>query len=580
MPKVSSVGLEDRLEAARRVIEAKFLGAGEVLSQALEGIGALIAALDDLTGALDETAIAATVGELKDAADKLSALPDDHRARRTVVSDLDRGRAELAPCIADMRQHLAYMRAFTMIIKITAGGIAEADAEFGVFAQEISSRIESGRAELDSLHQELDGLKTPIATVARLGEAMAARCDDLIPLVPNELMSSAQVIGQHHTQIAAAANAASELARNIRKQVGRILAALQIGDITRQRIEHVQSGLTLIAQAFDPLPSDQRHRAGALVQTLLAAQLGDTMQDYDREVGKIVMSMEGLAADARSLLKLRDLASGQGADATTGVLQTLKTRLAEAQGFVDEIEATELDVLRTGQATGDAARILASRLAAIQTMKSDVQYMALNTTLKSCRIGEAGRPLATIAVELRAHAGYLEKTADKGLATLNTLIADAAQLIHEDATIGEGRLPQGSAARAANEALGAAAHRIGRASDQSDRDLLRLAERGEAVLALLNRPTGRTLQEDIGQALDGVAAELVELAQDAQACDADIQEPVSTLLNRLYSGYTMVQERSVQDAFVKAWNIGASMSASCETVAAPIVEESLDDVLF
>jgi hypothetical protein len=363
--------------------------------------------------------------------------------------------------------------------------------------------------------------------------------------------------------------------------VGRILAALQIGDITRQRIEHVQSGLAMIDTAFGVLADDPRRRASVLVQMLLAAQLGDTIQDYEREIGKIVASMEDLASNARALLKLRDLASGRGAGATTGVLQTLKMRLTEAQGLVDEIEASELEVLRTGQATGDAARILAGRLAAIQTMKSDVQYMALNTTLKSCRIGEAGRPLATVAVELRAHAGHLDTIANKGIDTLNLLTAAAAQLIEAGSSDGEGAAPQGSAAKTANEALGAAARRVGRASDQSDRDLLCLAERGEAVLALLNNSPDRyALQDDIGHALEGVAVDLADLAKDAQACDPDIQAPVSTLLSQLHAGYTMVQERTVHEAFLQAWNIEAPSSVAASSVAEPGAEAALDDILF
>jgi len=581
IPLIGNAELADRLEAARRVIEVKFLSAGEVLSEAVDGIGALITALDDLTGALDQTAIAATVSDLTDAAGKLNALPDHHRARRTVVSELDRRRAEFGPCLSDMRQSLAYMRAFTMNIKITAGGIAQADAEFGVFAHEISVCIEAGRAELDRLQQELDALQTPIATAARHGEAMAARCDDLIPLVPDQLTASAQLIGEHHKQIATAAGVAAELARDIRKRVGRILAALQIGDITRQRIEHVQSGLALITESLGALSGDQYARASALVQMLLAAQLGDAMQDFDREVGQIMASMGGLASDARALLKLRDLAYGQGADAATGVLQTLKQRLAQAQALVDEIESTEREVLRTGRITGDAAQILAGRLAAIQTMKSDVQYMALNTTLKSCRIGEAGRPLTTIAVELRAQAGYLEQVANKGIATLNMLIAAAAQLIQEGASADEGPVSQGSAAQAANQALGAAAHRIGQASDRSDSDIARLAERGEAVLALLNRSTGRFgFQEEIGAALDGVAEELATLAEGAQPCEPDIQEAVATLLSVLYAKYTMVQERSVQDAFLEAWNVGAPPPGAPQAPETSVPSASLDDILF
>jgi len=564
------------MESARRVIELKFLSAGEVLSDAVDGIGALINALDDLTGALDPAAIAATAQDLHDAAGKLTALPVHHLEQRSIVSDLDRHRAGLGASLADMRQSLAYMRAFTMNIKITAGGIAEADAEFGIFAQEMSNRIETGRAEVDGLHRELEALKKPILDVSSHGATLAARCGELIPLVPNELISSAGVIREHHARIAAATTSSAALARDIRKKVGRILAALQIGDITRQRIEHVQAGLLMIDQLDRGLSADQRARAAALIQRLMAEQLGDAMNDFDREVSEIVASMSGLAGDARALLKLRDLAYGEGGDSQNGFLRVLARRLEQATALVEEIETTEREVLKTGHASGDAAQILANRLAAIQTMKADVQYMALNTTLKSCRIGEAGRPLSTIAVELRAQAGHLEQIANQSLQTLNKLIA-AAQALIQDRPGQEGYT---SAAQEANAALSAAARRICDASDRTETDIVRLAERGGSVLELLNRSTGRFgFKEEIGAALDLVAADLANLAKDAAPCREDIEGVVAGILGKVSASYTMAQERTVHDAFVEAWNV------TTEDKVGPVVEASpekneLEDVLF
>jgi hypothetical protein len=569
--------LLEQMEAARRVIELKFLSAGEVLSEAVEGIGALITALDDLTGALDPAAIAATVQDLQDAAGKLTALPAHNLQQRSIVSDLDRHRVVLGASLADMRQSLAYMRAFTMNIKITAGGIAEADAEFGIFAQEMSSRIESGRAEVDSLHCELEALKRPIADVASHGAMLATRCGELIPLVPNELIASASVIREHHNRIAAATASSAALARDIRKKVGRILAALQIGDITRQRIEHVQAGLVMIDQLHQDLSADQSARAAALIQKLMAEQLGDAMSDFDREVSEIVASMSGLAGDARALLQLRDLAYGEGGDSQNGFLQVLARRLEQANALVEEIEATEREVLKTGHASGDAAQILAGRLAAIQTMKADVQYMALNTTLKSCRIGEAGRPLSTIAVELRAHAGYLEQIANQSLQTLNKLIAAAAALVEDR----PGQAGYTSAAQEATVALSAAARRICDASDRTETDIVRLAERGGSVLELLNRSTGRFgFQEEIGEALDLVAADLANLAADAAPCGEDIQDALAGVLAKLGVSYTMAQERAVHEAFVELWNISSIPQKETPGSNALSEGDELESVLF
>jgi hypothetical protein len=565
------------MESARRVIELKFLSAGEVLSEAVEGIGALITALDDLTGALDPAAIAATAQDLQDAAGKLTALPARHMKQRSIVSDLDRHRAGLGASLDDMRQSLAYMRAFTMNIKITAGGIAEADAEFGIFAQEMSNRIETGRAEVDGLHRELEALKKPIADVSIYGATLATRCGELIPLVPNELISSANVIREHHNRIAAATASSAAVARDIRKKVGRILAALQIGDITRQRIEHVQAGLVLIDQLDPRLSADQRARAAALIQRLMAEQLGEAMQDFDREVSEIVASMSGLAGDAGALLKLRDLAYGEGGDGQNGFLRVLARRLEQAGALVEEIETTEREVLKTGHASGDAAQILAGRLAAIQTMKADVQYMALNTTLKSCRIGEAGRPLSTIAVELRAQAGYLEQIANQSLQTLNKLIAAAEALVQDR----PGQAGYRSAAEEATAALGAASRRICDASDRTETDILRLAERGGSVLDLLNRSTGRFgFQEEIGEALDLVAADLANLATDAAPCGKDIEGAVAVILGKLSASYTMAQERTVQEAFVGAWKITSSTYKVASFVPEILNKNQMEDVLF
>jgi hypothetical protein len=203
--------------------------------------------------------------------------------------------------------------------------------------------------------------------------------------------------------------------------------------------------------------------------------------------------------------------------------------------------------------------------------------MALNTTLKSCRIGEAGRPLSTIAVELRAHAGYLEQIANQSLTTLNKLIAAAAALIQDRP--GQGGYT--SAAEEATAALGAAARRICDASDRTETDILRLAERGGSVLELLHRSTGRFgFQEEIGEALDRVAADLANLAREAEPCGDDIVDVTAGVLAKLSASYTMSQERALHEAFSKAWGIEANAQSAARQPISSDNENDLEDVLF
>jgi hypothetical protein len=573
--------LIERLESARGVIEARFLATGDVLAEALDGIGALVTKLDELTHALGPETIAATTRQLGDAAAKLRALPRQQSQRRAGIDRLSELRADLATRIGDMRQSLAYMRAFTVSIKITAGGIAHADAEFGVFAQEIALRVESGRAEVDLLDRHLAALKLELREAAQRAEALAQRCAAMIPAVPDQLLASAALMAEHSRRTAAATADAGTLAREVRRKVARMLSALQIGDITRQRVEHVQTGIALLEIDEAVTPPVAAARMRAVLATLLAAQLEAALSDFRREVTELRLGLAGLAQDADALLRLRDAAYGQNAGGGAGgMLRGLEQRVAGAVGLVTDIEQATAQVQETGHAAARAAQVLSDRLAAVQAMKSDVLYMALNTTLKSARLGEAGLPLSTIATELRTQAGILESIANSSVVTLQSLIAITRELVGAQTCSQGGDAADGQTGAAPGAALLAAVERITEAGDRTERDVAGLAALGEAVIGLLARSTDRVaFQDEVGDALSKVAEELRARAADAEPCTDAIEAPLQALFAQLGGIYTMAQERDIQAAIAAAFGVGPAAPERPDAPIAP-VSDDLEDMLF
>jgi hypothetical protein len=316
---------------------------------------------------------------------------------------------------------------------------------------------------LGALHTELRAAGGNTGTLA---QDFAA----IIPAVPDQLAAGAQAMAAHRGRIAAATWQAAALARDVRKTTGRILGALQIGDISRQRVEHVQAGVALL-QLDDPAFSeDQKARMRPVLAALLAAQLQAALDDFSREVAAISAGLTGLAQDAAALMRLRDLASGGDEGGSGSALKTLEGQVAAAAGKVADIEAAASLAQVTGRHAAAAARQLSDRLDAVQAMKADVFFMAMNTTLKSARLGDVGRPLSTIAVELRSHAEALDATAAHCVAALTVLSRAAAELAGDDIAEDEG-------ARAA--LLGAVAQ-IKRAGESTAKDLVTLATQGEA----------------------------------------------------------------------------------------------------
>jgi hypothetical protein len=562
-----------RLEAARQAVEGKFLEAGDVLSQAVQGVGELITALDRLTAGLDPETVRATTAELTAAAASLRALPDSHADRRARIDGLVQASDGLSGRIDDMRQHLAYLRVFAINIKITSGGIAAAGPEFALFAQEIYDCIELGRTQLDAFVSNLMILDGALRSALIHEQDLTRHCAELVPAVPDGLMSSAAAVAAHHQSIASVAQSVADLARKVQKKVGGALAALQIGDITRQRIEHVQAGLDLIEriEGDEALDDDQRERLETFVRGLLAAQLAATAQDFHRDVSRIADNMAGMAGDAGEILRLKDLAYGRSDSGDGGFLRGLENNVGQALGLVDKMDAGDRTAENVGHSAAAAARELTERIAGIQTIRADVQMMALNTTLKCSRIGDTGKPLGVIAIELRQHASHLETSAGHTLTALHDLSAKADDLGRGD---GESELApaEGESSQAAN-VLNGAINRIRKAGDAMELDLVAVAQQGSTVVDSLRRAAGRLdFQREIGVILDQAAGELATMAGPDAVRTDDIVAVLGPLLAKLAKSYTMAQEREVHQALVGDLALAAAPAA--------VVQSDPDDVLF
>lgn len=553
------------LEQARGAIEGRFLEVGDVLSRIVDGANVLIDSLDRTRDRITGDTVRAATNQLTDASMRLRSLPESLRERRDRIGDLMRAGGDLTVHIEDMRQHLAYLRVFGVNIKITSGGIAEAGPEFAIFAQEICDCIELGRGQLDTFRADLAKLDEVLSTAVAHEERLRRRCEELVPAIPDALVSEASAVSAHQATVAEISSNVGELARGLRKKIGAVLGALQIGDITRQRIEHVQHGLVLLetfaeAQA---LPAEARGRLDGFMRRLLAAQLAATTRDFQTEVSRIGHNVSAIAGDADQIMRLRDHAQGRASDGEGSFLAGLEASLVQASALVQDIDAGERLAEEVSRSAASAAHALATQIQAIQNMRADVQMMALNTTLKCARIGETGKPLGVIAIELRQHAGHLEMSAARTLAALEGLSMSAGASAGHDA--------EGGATLVAG-ALQSAVERFRTTGEEIDGDLAAAAREGEGVVDLLRRAVARfDFHGHVGSYLDKAASELDAGAGDNGPLD-DLMPVLGPMLQSLARTYTMVQEREVHAAMT------ADLGELPEPAAPAVLVD--DDVLF
>ncbi len=557
-----------QLEDARALIETRFSDAGQRLAGSLDMVGALIESLDRLGVTLNAQSVAHTTDELLSTAEGLNALPGAQQGRLSYLNRLKSAGAALEVHIDEMRTTLRYLRAFALNVKITAGSTLRASVEFAGFAESMCDQLDLGVGQLNELADQLSQLIERLEQAEAFEQGLDGKYKVLIPAVPEKLVVDAQAIGVQHTRIAQVAGSVAAIARDIQMKVGKALVALQIGDITRQRIEHVQLAIEVTeARVRDAdLSAEARSRAERRLLHMVADQMADTASAFETEATKVTQSLSGMARDTTDLLAMQGLSN-----AGEGGLRDLETSLGKVGVLVGDVSAAMANADRISQETVSAVDALSRRVDTIHRVKRDIQQMAINSSLRCNRLGDIGKPLSVIAWELGSHASQLEGSADQTLGSLKAL-ADLAggmnTALSSDGKVDAARLEQ-------------VRDNLRRAADVVEHDLSGLGSQGQATahsLALAADQLG--LKEDLGDVLHTAAIALAEAAGPVVEDLTDIAEVVDAAMAEIARCYTMGREREIHA--LHAVTSAGITEADAETTpeAAASGAEEFDDILF
>ena len=570
---VQPTAIIDQLETARALIESRFSDAGGRLAGSLEMVGRLIESLDRLEVTLDAKSVSDTTQDLLSTAEGLNALPEAQQDRIAYFANIKVAGAQLQANIESMRTTLRYLRAFALNVKITAGSTIRASDEFAGFAERMCSQLDLGVGQLDELADQLTDLSTRLQQALEFEQTLSGKYAALIPAVPDRLAVDARAIQEQHTQIADVARSIAAIARDIQTKVSKALMALQIGDITRQRIEHVQLGLRVASRlaAQSDLAEEARDRAERRLLHMLAAQMSDIAADFEAEAVKVTQSLTGMAADTAQILALNAL-GGRGGK---GGLRELEESLGHAGLLVGDVTAAMANAHRISNETVSAVEALSRRVGAIQGVKRDIQQMAINSSLRSNRLGDIGKPLSVIAIELSSHAGQLEEEADLTLSSLNALAGVA-----NDRPAGgdqDGRVDAGR--------LNGVRSRLRQAADVVEHDLSGLSDQGAATARSLTVAAEQLgLKADMGDALHAAAAALVEAAGPEVDDLSQIEAALDEAMNEIGRCYTMARERLIHAEYAVPKDAAPEgEEAQAETAAveaAPAEADEFADLLF
>lgn len=385
-------------------MDAHFVRAGTTLATAIDTIDRIIAAIDGVAGALDGSVAGIAVANLKEVAAELHRLPQVQQDRDADMVRVSSASRMLRDHIMDMRQALRVLHIYGLNIKIAASG----EAAFVGFVDSMGHRLVVGEEHLEGFLAKLKDLKDSVGGVQQAGRLVAKEARQVVPQVPQRLMDDASALHRHLLTVAGMARQVADIARTVQGRVATMLGALQVGDSTRQRLEHVVSALQMLDGSGHMLDAQSRDDVTAVVQTMLAAQLDASAADFDRDTRLLVTALKALMPDTSALIDLIDDANGD-----TGNGHPLLIQIEQAVGEVAAITVQLQDADRRSTAMlgmiAETVDELTGRLALLQRVQFDVQDIATNTRLLCRRHGDLGRAVSVVAGEVDVHAQSLGK---------------------------------------------------------------------------------------------------------------------------------------------------------------------------
>lgn len=536
-------------------LDTRFLRVGTTLATAVEMIDRVIGGLDGVIAALDEKTAGVAVANLRQVAEQLTALPERQVDRSAGMSAVAGVARTLNEHVLEMHQTLRVLAIYGINIKIAASG----HPQFVDFVDGMSGKLEVGDRELEGFIVQLRDLMASVSGVQQADRLLAAESGKIGTAIPARLGQDASDLAAHLATVATLARNVSTIARSVQTKVAVVLGALQVGDSTRQRLEHVVSTLQILethagAHLTDPA-------VGSHIRRLAIAQIEAAMVDFARETAAMLTSLGDLLPDTSMLL---DLIIEQGGTGGRAFLNRLEQGITDIEHVTLRLRDTEGRSRALMGIIPDTVAELSRRLSSVQDIRVNVQDIATNTRLLCRRHGSTGRAVSVIATEVDAYAVRLGATTvsvGKSIGVLSdlktTLCAENPDA--EDRDFGE-------TLASALSVIRRACQKTEQATSEGGDDVRQLSE----LLVDTGAELGQELK--IRDALEAIIA-TIPVSPTVEPFTDEADAALRVLLPRIFVLYTMAQERTVHADFLLP---GMDVPAAA---AAP-AEDDDDDGLF
>ncbi|RAP40242.1 hypothetical protein BYZ73_16395 [Rhodovulum viride] len=513
----------------RQAIEQAFLAMGS-------GLMAGAHLLSDISGAHRDMALEFEGPAFLQGVAQISRLRDEVGRVLEGITTGDAEIARLAETTKQVRAPLEQMDSAIRLLglvavnaRIVAAGIESGQSDLTAFTSEMAGIAAEAKAAVRSIAEVHERVCRTVAETRRTQTEFSRGHYRTMAAIRDRLDEDLRSIEAQRAQAAEHADKSATLAAGIGAQVGEAVAAVQAGDMTRQRLEHIETILDRLADAAEA------DRLARLLGPLAAAELGATHADFVAEVAHFVEALEAMRIDADEVLRAGTERAGRTLAASGEALAALVRDLRSIGPLLDDDARNRETARQLGEGAADAMNLMMSRIDVLERTEHDVRLLGLNMAIRCSGLGDRASGLRVIAKELSGVA------ADTSAAAAQIRdILDGAQKTVADTRrrTAEGGGVEGDPAAAASD--------LETVLDRLRSHGATLAEACPRTIAILDETAERAHR--VSASGDGWPALVARLETLGGTPDPDEVAAFGDLLAGLRRVYTMQQERRIHDA--------------------------------
>ncbi|WP_147161955.1 hypothetical protein [Pararhodospirillum oryzae] len=555
------------LDALRAPCEQSFLTVGEELAVAHRTTRSLAEGAADLSEVFSQ-------GELMEQARRLEG---DLRALEQTLatssneaglSTINKAAQGIGGSVEALGKLLVQVRMLAMNARIEAAQLSGLGMDFAVFTREIGRLADRGEKSIGIITGTLRTLRDSLERALELQNTMGEQHRKDLEGIHDRLRLAIDTLHQRREVARQTLSLLPSHLEKARRSVSEVVSALQIADMTRQRVEHVEEALNTVLEvlaeqrADEDMGGQRRHIMVNALCDLQSRQLAVIRDDFEAKARIIESNLFALGHGVEALRGgvTRLHASGHEEEGGKAFLTDLEQDLESAQAILERYQAarreTEASMGTVAAMTGE----IAQTVAAINEIDAEMHLIGLNASIKCGNLGTRGRVLTVIASELQAFARQTRALAveiggrlgdiSEVSATLGTPVAGNEG---QDLLTGLGTAIQAFLAT------------LTRVMEETEQRLAGLQEQTEALEhSLDNTLRNFTIRQRMTEVFTRAATQLDGIAQ---ACRPAVNGPAldearREVLEFLHQHYTMVNEREVHEALFGASPASASSPPS------------------